>query len=777
MNTTIAKRKMDLGIIEELLSSRGGKDRRINLLQELNNGLGERNKMSISVDNKFLEKDFKNFLYLSKEFPTVKKTTINKLINYSKELNVFKFFKLDMSSDLIKRIIDLDFFHLIENENTEEIVNIFYAEKNQIDIMFESFEKRYMKEDFDGELLKKFFQLTPKLNNYTGKKNKQVLKRFVHKLNYIDKNDLSEIIQSVYGGLNRYSNYSDVEHELLFTMMYRVINNDVDNSFFEKELIELGLEEYIHELQELPISQKGILHYLLLTKSNVFLDILKSETLSSEYLKRSYLKMSPMFYVNMNLNTLNKEQLNDIVENSQHFNKVIEVFEQNNLYPTSKETSFLINTLKELSLTNKTILLNTYCLLENVAKEEDRLRVIQELINANFIDIKGSLSIEIDTKNPKNKMNLIQEIYKPIYQMMTTKTDNPYQIKNTHNYLKYLSIKEMISKIDKLNEDDILFIYELELVNGLTFDSIDEIRANVLSSEIIKELKDNIKVSDEFISKYSANILKALTGGEVNIINTYFSKSSQEIRNNFIPIVKAYLMGESSFRLMKYYHGDLERELNISNELDKQAKDKWKENYSKIHNNFEVFETDSFEDSIRLGEIPTDTCMHWERGSYKRCLLSIFDSNKKQVYVKRNGKVIARAIIRFTKTSLRKENNTSDFSFVDLDKLENGGYEEQERKTKENFVVYVEKIYTSVYEDSDIIRELIVELIAEKTKEMGVEMLMSFSFDSEKTKSVRRYMYISKSKNGYQYIDSLSGEQGPNSGGTYMRSTFYKLKD
>ena len=58
---------------------------------------------------------------------------------------------------------------------------------------------------------------------------------------------------------------------------------------------------------------------------------------------------------------------------------------------------------------------------------------------------------------------------------------------------------------------------------------------------------------------------------------------------------------------------------------------------------------DDYYSTPASGEAPYSTCLSYVDGQYQECLLSSFDSNKKILLAKKNGKVIGRAVIRLTK--------------------------------------------------------------------------------------------------------------------------------
>lgn len=73
---------------------------------------------------------------------------------------------------------------------------------------------------------------------------------------------------------------------------------------------------------------------------------------------------------------------------------------------------------------------------------------------------------------------------------------------------------------------------------------------------------------------------------------------------------------------------------------------------------------------MQIGEIPTYSCISYRTGSNSHCLLSCFDSNKKFLFIQKNGHVVLhvvfRAMLRLTKGSYADDIHRKKIQFADL---------------------------------------------------------------------------------------------------------------
>lgn len=178
------------------------------------------------------------------------------------------------------------------------------------------------------------------------------------------------------------------------------------------------------------------------------------------------------------------------------------------------------------------------------------------------------------------------------------------------------------------------------------FDSIDALKASLLELDRDwKALAEDMGLSPEFMDRHQEKIIQFLCRDGAGIAHTYAEYLNDSQCASFYRVVKAELMDQ--FSTLKYFEGDLERELGCS--VSPQTKAVWQENLSTARNGMEVHERDDFFSTILLGTQPYQTCLAYSTGGYNHCLLACFDSNKKVLYAEMDGRIVGRASIRLTK--------------------------------------------------------------------------------------------------------------------------------
>ena len=174
-----------------------------------------------------------------------------------------------------------------------------------------------------------------------------------------------------------------------------------------------------------------------------------------------------------------------------------------------------------------------------------------------------------------------------------------------------------------------------------------------------------------------------------------------------------------------------------------------------------------------------NTCISYKNGMHKSCLLSCFDANKKVLYLKIGETTVFRALLRLTKGSVtEKPIREQKIEFVDLTK-EKGRTDPE----KEELVLFLERPYFSKIsaEKENEVVALVYQMVHEKAKKLQARVVISRSYAkyeaSERYESRQYYMYISASKNGSQYLDSLGGEATVSRSGMYGKNVFLMEKE
>ena len=230
------------------------------------------------------------------------------------------------------------------------------------------------------------------------------------------------------------------------------------------------------------------------------------------------------------------------------------------------------------------------------------------------------------------------------------------------------------------------------------------------------------------------------------------------------------------FYKLKYFAGDLQREIRYP--VSEMQESLWKKNLSLARGAFWAEEVDDFYHTLRLGELPHSTCLSYRTGSQRECLLAAFDSNKKIILVKKDEAVVARACLRLTKGAFQKP-PAVDFSFADLSQ-ENT--ETGKSAAGEKAVLFLESIYTFGLNDveKEEVMKLAVSLTTQKAAELGVVAVLARRYlgcyERDEYVLAPFYVYISKSKNGWQYLDSLGGAAYTSAKEEYVEHPFLVMQ-
>lgn len=119
------------------------------------------------------------------------------------------------------------------------------------------------------------------------------------------------------------------------------------------------------------------------------------------------------------------------------------------------------------------------------------------------------------------------------------------------------------------------------------------------------------------------------------------------------------------------------------------------------------------------------------------------------------------------------DNQRKTIEFVDVTVKS----EPHENKAEE-LVLFLERYYQSGLSEQEIRKavNLTAMLVKEKAEKLGARLVLSSSYknvlENKNYVLTNFYMYISASKNGSQYLDSLGGVAGVSASGSYTCNTF-----
>lgn len=337
--------------------------------------------------------------------------------------------------------------------------------------------------------------------------------------------------------------------------------------------------------------------------------------------------------------------------------------------------------------------------------------------------------------------------------------------------LNYGEIKRFIPQIHDYTE----LQYVIRNINKLQqYDNLEDIKDNIETlDEYWQELVNIMDFNKQFINDNKQHIKNFLLKNGAELALTYTRSSHYKEQVSFKKILKAELMGQ--FKKLKYFTDDLHREIDF--DLENEQITEWTSNNRIIENGeIQVKEYDDFYSTMILGESPQHTCLSYKSGAYNQCLMACFDSNKKILYAKINEKIVGRAMVRLTKgTYSSYQESKEKLSFVDLENVQPNECSKIERN--EYLTIFLETPYiagvTSKQETQ--IKEMFISLLETKATNMNALLVVNNGYSDVVGPDyivTRYHIYISKSKAGSQYLDSLNGENTITDEGQYKANTF-----
>ena len=300
-------------------------------------------------------------------------------------------------------------------------------------------------------------------------------------------------------------------------------------------------------------------------------------------------------------------------------------------------------------------------------------------------------------------------------------------------------------------------------------DSLSELKEKLILGDVSwRLLKEKLSFSEEFVQNNAARIGNFLFVGGAEIMETFLERQPSKIEE-IRRLVTAELLGK--FDELKYPSGDLMREIDF--EVSEEAEKEWKKDRTFTRGNLVLKEETGLLPVMQIGEIPSYSCLSYRSGLNSDCLLSCFDSNKKFFFIRKNGQVVFRTMIRLTKGSYVGDRMRKKIQFADL-----SGAGKPKEEEGEELVLFLERYYEKNLTNEEMDQAVYLAFVAakEKAKKLGARLVLSCYYqDDVKTKEYIKsnyYLYISKSKNGSQYLDSLYGEASVSASGDYSSNIF-----
>lgn len=502
-------------------------------------------------------------------------------------------------------------------------------------------------------------------------------------------------------------------------------------------------------LSSLSVEKSELLLYAITQKKKAFLNLINEEPeLFYDLPNASMLLKKEMYQEYINLNTLNRKNLKDsadLILSNDRFELLAKrehTFEELKLLCTAKEA--LIRLYEQLT-----------------CKCDERLLVLRELIKRECVPYsfwKGQIEPLAAALSQKPLSRWIREDFWNI-------PDLSYG-----TALWLLVYREQLKGMEKeitMEQQALYLLKDLALVKEC--DSLSELKEKLILGDVSwRLLKEKLSFSEEFVQNNAARIGNFLFVGGAEIMETFLERQPSKIEE-IRRLVTAELLGK--FDELKYPSGDLMREIDF--EVSEEAEKEWKIDRTFTSKNLVLKEETGLLPVMQIGEVPSYSCLSYRSGLNSDCLLSCFDSNKKFFFIRKNGQVVFRAMIRLTKGSYVGDRMRKKIQFADL-----SGAGKPKEEEGEEPVLFLEHYYEKNLTNEEMDQAVYLAFVAakEKAKKLGARLVLSCYYqDDVKTKEYIKsnyYLYISKSKNGSQYLDSLYGEASVSDSGDYSSNIF-----
>lgn len=501
--------------------------------------------------------------------------------------------------------------------------------------------------------------------------------------------------------------------------------------------------------------QLPVLIYAVQHKKNHFLDLVNQNSELFLSLGPFSLLYEKGFYEHCNLNSLSEKNLL-ACETDERSRGYFELLEENQQY-----------TFEEMRLLwrQEEIYVRLYIMLTPLSVDK-RMLVIRQLVKRDLVS-----QYTTDEELSQLGQCLLRMPFSEWYQgPLGHIRDLPRQ--TAIQLLQHYDQVQAFVPEFHTEADAIFALNNLSILEGR--ENWDQVRSAILTeNQDWLYLKEKFSFADDFVEQYRTTTTDFLLRGGAYMVRSLYDylphgdkASSEALRR----VMQAQLMGK--FYDLKYFAGDLQRE--IHHPVSEKQEMVWKQNLSLKQGPFFAREVDDFYHTMRLGELPHHTCLSYRNGHQRECLLASFDSNKKIILVWKHETVVARACIRLTKGSFQKPAAYS-LAFADLTK-ENQLI--QERPDGEKLVLFLERIYTSGINDTEekTVMKMAVSMVTQKAAELGAVAVLARRYydcyERDQYIATPFYVYISKSKNGQQYLDSLGGASVTSHEEQYVESAF-----
>lgn len=481
------------------------------------------------------------------------------------------------------------------------------------------------------------------------------------------------------------------------------------------------------EVVDFPVAvyQEELISYALQNKKKAFMKLVRQNSVLFGTVGVKSVLYCPKFYREcININTLNKADLSGLAGMAVSEYQV-ERLAHNNL--TFKEFRVLYASRAEV--------VELYYNLD-IPSVDEKLNIIREFNTS--VTCLGEDGIR---ELPK---------YLRIKKLSDWRNDEFSHIKriNYNTVVKLLTCYDDLQKFIK----DIRDRTEAERICqniGIYRDMRDimDIRESVVGTdEDWKKLQSELQLTDEFVNLNKDSIAEFILQNGAAIAYSYLCGGSSQL-SDLKKLVTAEVTGR--FRELKYPPGGLTRELGTA--VGEDVYSLWRSNSGMQAGPLKIWEEDGFIPVMQIGVVPTRTCLAYDDGIYRECLLSNFDTGKKIVFVSKGDDIILRAVLRFTKGSTSAD-NVRDTAFIDVTR----------QAVREDTVLFLEKAYSVIEsrEEKYSCFRAMSGMLRDRARELNAVMLFHKMYAdwADDLMQTEYHLYIAASKTGNQYLDSLGAK-------------------
>lgn len=446
---------------------------------------------------------------------------------------------------------------------------------------------------------------------------------------------------------------------------------------------------------------------------------------------------------------LNVEQIEEMFDLTYKSNTNVKIWHE--IMGSSLDFKISFEEFKLIINNNSLISLNDMSALKDM-KQTQRLLKIKERLSV--------MSILKDDNLNFSREGILDAI-EGIDINKSMKKNNPFKIKEMSEYLVYLFMTAHMTIESREDFEKIKFMSGYWKFDNVKTMSMKEIEESIWNTDSINGLMRSLELSEDFKDSYRDNIMKFCMSDDFSLVTSYLKnrRTKDTQRQGTLLIAKAIMAGK--YEELKFVHSDIEKEISL--DISSESFDSWKETSSIQKNQYIVKDESDFKTIMTIGEVPVSSCMNYKNGMYSHCLLSNFDTSKKILTIYKKGTYVGRAIIRLT---LMSDINASDIdikrtdlTFLDVDRRDI--VEENKINDSKKLIIFLEKCYTTL-DSSDFkdVYPMIVELLKGKSEKMGAKLVVSrnySNFVSDDCSEEHKYVFITASKNGTQYLDSFDG--------------------